>query len=216
MSDALFLNYPVELLNQVSVLLGLTANQTMACILVLSMAVAFLALFTGLRKAKRLHDRIEKLQHDLLVTNSGAKGMGQQLIAMEKEILSQKGVSSQLSVDVRDKDAHSNRHAKVTPLRAKNVTNHKAPNTESRSVNKPSHSVDAGVPENNKAAHFSSLMNAQKEDDSDVAYDEVKDLLDQGFDMNHVIKKSGLSHAEVSLIRALHHKSPSNTHSHTL
>jgi|GEM_PF-7126195 len=201
MTDSLLSNDPVTWLDQMGDLIGLSIYQGISIVLLLVMAAAFGALFSNIRKANHLNEKIEKLQHDLLFINSGTKGMGKQLLAMEKEIRCQKETCSSVPNNTEAEKKHT--HTKVTPLHTcsgpSSVSNNSAP-----------------VKSSNEKTHFADVMNAQQEDDAGVDYDEVKNLLAQGFDIQHVIKQSRLSHAEVSLISTLHHNAGDSTPSQTL
>ena len=139
--------------------LGLENEMTVTVI-----AVTVCLLFLGLwwrshHRLKHLQQQIDRLQHDFLVANSSAIGMGQQLMSLEKKW--QTPVQS---------------HAPLATEKPVKLT----------VVNTPVSSGDTfeGMPSNE-------------------VYETSRQLLAQGVDIHDVIKRSGLSYSEVSLMQSL-------------
>lgn len=143
-----------------SSMLGLEYSTTVAAIAVTVGLLLVLLLWQSRRRMNRLQQQLARVQHDLLVANSSAIGMGQQLLALEK-----KGQVSR---------------KKSVPLAAE----------------KPVKLTVVDTPVHPSAHTYSSMP-------SNEIYETSRQLLAEGVDIEEVIKRSGLSYSEVSLMKSL-------------
>ena len=152
--------------------LGWTSQQTSTVLMVSASLLVLAAIVIGQRRNRKLNQRVERLQRDLLVANNSAIGMGQQLLALEKKMISQHQASHNIH-------SHADQLAQKSAAIAEKALSENTSNLKHR-------------------------LNGQvEEEDETPAYELAKQWLSQGADIQQVIKKTGLSHAEVSLIKAL-------------
>ncbi|MGH1440384.1 MAG: DUF2802 domain-containing protein [Cellvibrionaceae bacterium] len=71
---------------------NLGVNNVVLSLSGLACIVSFFVLLRGYQRNKALNKKLTRLEHDLRIANSSAIGMGQQLIAMEKQ-LSEKSIT---------------------------------------------------------------------------------------------------------------------------
>ncbi len=69
-----------------SELLGLSQQQLIIGGIGVVSVMVLSAFYINQRKTRRLSQKLERLQHDLLVANNSAIGMGQQLLSLEKKL----------------------------------------------------------------------------------------------------------------------------------
>lgn len=184
--------------------------------LVLSWTATFVALVTMLnikKQAKASNKLYEKIVNDLQVANSGAVGMGQRIIALEKKLGSGFEASS-MAANVGEIDQQSTKTAKIkqktrvvkTPLKTESIQVDKSkeiekPFTESepmvaifsektslKSKSIQAHSMQTSKPQQND--------NPKREDPIDRA----KHLLLEGVDHADVARRCGLSDSEAALM----------------
>ncbi len=140
----------------------------------------------GQRRTRALKQHIERLQHDFSVSHNSAIGMGQKILALEKQLLKD-------STRKNTMNAHNN-----LEQYAENVDNTKY-QPKQASVKS---TAKLSVVSNNVS--LENLQNAAEDDpDQDAAYALSKQLLAQGHTIEEVINRSGLSYSEVSLMKSL-------------
>ncbi len=72
----------------------INAEQAVVVIVAVACALSIFTLIVSQKRSRALQTKIDRLQHDLRVANSGAIGMGQQLIAVEKQLNAHHSVST--------------------------------------------------------------------------------------------------------------------------
>jgi hypothetical protein len=157
--------------------LGTSADQLVYGLMAsLGIFVMLLLWFTH-RKTVNLHKKMERLQRDLLVSNHSAIGMGQQLLSLEKQL----------------------QKARTPPYTQQSTPASTVASTAEKTVL----TVVSSTPSINNASanHHAPLFT--DDDNEDVIYEKSRKLLAQGYDIQEVIKQSGLSYSEVSLMKAL-------------
>ena len=191
-----------ELLTQLSTWTGLPPLSIGQLTLVIGSALILTLFISGYRKTRKLQQRMERLQHELQIANSSAMGMGQQLLALEKKILRQSQVNNNLhehqqSLEKQARKLQDSGYQKVSSIASRTAA----------SVAPPSAPMSTSMPKENQhplPVDDLSLDNMQ-------SYDQAKQWLSQGYDVAYVMKKSGLSQAEVSLMHALQNNADSKT-----
>lgn len=143
------------------------------------------------RKTKALNKKFEKLQNDLLIANSTTIGMGQKLLVLEKELGKQREITQQ-KMAVQQSPSTVAANSNVLTLNQKKP----AFNTPRNNQSSSSHAFA------NAANGHSDLLN-NTDLPSDEAYEKSRLLLSQGFAIEDVVKQSGLSFSEVSLMKKL-------------
>lgn len=140
---------------------GANENITVLGLMVFLIITCLTAVVLLRRKTRLLHQQLERLQYDFLVANRSAIGMGQQILALEKQLY--------------QPQQHSND--------TKSVRHTRKPET---------------------VGNLSLVRdNASHDDSKNDVYEKSRQLLAQGHDIQQVIKASGLSYSEVSLMKAL-------------
>lgn len=140
-----------------------------------------LALLLNLRQTRKLVKQLSRVQHDLKVSTHSMINIGQQLLNLEKK------VNQQPIPEPATRRAHS-------PSRMNNV--------------------DYRAPQSVQAANLNMLStptdDAASNDNGDSIYDKARYYLAKGDDVESIAKRCNLSHAEVSLLKALS-KKPAET-----
>lgn len=159
----MLLNFKSDLFASLSHLSGLSEAQLTDGLWLLLGASLLCIVLRSYRKSALLNKKIDRLQHDLLVANNTAIGMGQQLLSLEKKISSPNKTHPHTA-------KYPGKQAKLTVV----------------DTIKSSDSIDQTV-----------------DTRDDKVYEKSRQLLAQGYDIEEVIKQSGLSYSEVSLMKAL-------------
>jgi len=174
--------------------------------------VAALALFVAvcsavfavysIKKHNSVLLKCNKLSEELLIANRGAIGMGQKIIALEKQL--QRGSINHSPVELPSNTAAIalGQLAEITATQ-----NHKAAtNIEDSSA---THLADKVIAQNTV-----SEKPRNEDRDTNDNLDLARDLLAKGKALTEVANTCQLSFAEVSLLRALNPTSPSSKHTH--
>lgn len=182
------------------------------------------------RKSKALTKQLEKLQKALIASNSTTIGMGQKLIHLEKQLQEdrrKKELSNGSSKEGRgylkssdlENSPQNNHPVDTTEKAAINFSNSftqamatsdqkfKANNSpKNESMNKLSLVKNDSLEKNSLDLRQGENKSADKKIDgipSDEAYEKSRQLLSQGVDISEIVKQSGLSYSEVSLMQKL-------------
>ena len=137
-------------------------------------------LWRGHRKNQALQQKLLRLEREFKVANGSAIGMGQHLIALEKQLYQQQyQVQTQAQVQ--------------TPQ-----------NSVPTAAATEADSVSAEPPESSSLKVQSQEASAASEEEiSSSIYDDARRALANGRTVSEVAKQCGLSYAEVSLLQAL-------------
>ncbi len=140
-------------------------------------ALLLLTVLLSLRQTRNLSKQLKRVQHELKVSGSSMINIGQQLLSLEKK------VNQQVLVDPV-------KHSSDAPIVMNN-----------RDSKRPK-----GVRQNDFTLSSVSTVNTLL-DEADSIYDEARYYLSKGDDIEKIAKRCNLSHAEVSLLKALSKKS---------
>ncbi|MFT6389549.1 MAG: hypothetical protein ACJAUP_002942 [Cellvibrionaceae bacterium] len=135
-----------------------------------------LALLLSFRQTRKLAKQLNRVQHDLKVSSSSMINIGQQLLNLEKRV-NQTTLSESVNRTVR------------------------APNK----MNNMDYNVPQGVRENDFKTP-DTLKDNSLLDNADSIYDKARYYLAKGDSVESIAKRCNLSHAEVSLLKALSKK----------
>lgn len=184
-------------------LVNLGSNGLVTVLLIVVMSVMIVALVIGYRKRCRMEEKLSRLERDLRIANGGAVGMGQQLIALEKQI------EQQLVTTFVKKEPKSREVKKTNQQQAfddyPTVTNTTKSDTNRQNSASQYDTSQDRTPQQLAAKTEHSVEDHSNEDDVS-SYDQARLLLEQGNVINDVAKQCGLSYAEVSLLQALSKK----------
>jgi hypothetical protein len=163
---------------------------------ILFVATFALIVLLSQRKSKKLamqqSTQLEKLQKALMVANSTTIGMGQKLIHLEKQLQADLAEKKNINKQLLDKEQCS-RPEKETI----NASNMFAKPTESTPYNQQRiNSINTLSLVNNDSLQHDELP-------SDEAYEKSRQLISQGVEIPEIVKQSGLSFSEVSLMKKL-------------
>lgn len=163
-----------DILQPLALWLGISSAYIVMAVVLFVVCLAMAFFWRSHKKAISLQKKLERLQHDLLVANSSAIGMGQKLLALEKQLYSEGAVNPANSTLDRNVGAE-----RIEP------------------TDKKVHlKVIDNTTLNQASSHPNDLPN-------DAVYEQTRLLLAQGIDIQEVIKRSGLSYSEVSLMQSL-------------
>jgi hypothetical protein len=135
-----------------------------------------LTLLLSLRQTRNLSKQLKRVQHELKVSGSSMISIGQQLLSLEKKV---------------------NQQALLEPVE--------------RSTNATivTNNIDSERSKGVKESDFK-LSNVSTDntllDEADLIYEEARYYLSKGDDIETIAKRCNLSHAEVSLLKALSKK----------
>jgi hypothetical protein len=160
-------DFSTDIMQPLIAMSGIPEAYIAEAIILIAGLFVLLLIWGSHRKSARVHKKLERLQHDLLVANSSAIGMGQQLLALEKKL-------------------HAQSNNAQTPASKKT----------------PNSPIQLTVVDN-KTATQAVNSTADDEVSDDAIYETSRQLLAQGVDIEEVIKRSGLSYSEVSLMQSL-------------
>jgi hypothetical protein len=165
---------------------------------------------------------LNKLKKDLLIANSTTIGMGQKIMDIEKKLLYREqtsqlsGVNNGINKDDRDsrvnsspKDVNSDARENGRVGEEFTVSNEHYVNdlASNQHYKKPAKVTNRSMGSKiNNSASLSLVNNKFLHNDelpSDAVYEKSRLLLSQGVDINDVVKQSGLSFSEVSLMQKL-------------
>lgn len=206
--------------SQIGLWTGLTSAQVSQIFLGIIGITVVLLVVSAYRKTRKLNQKLERLQHELHIANSSAIGMGQQLLALEKKILKQNQVNNNvhqhqrvLEQQARKLEEQHDNVAVMTPRN--NVTDNHFPESHSPEKNNTASMVEDNQPTHKQTHKKTTASSTHAEivedlDDNTQAYQQAKQWLAQGYDVAYVVKKSGLSQAEVSLMHALQKRAASS------
>ncbi|MFT6101806.1 MAG: hypothetical protein ACJAZJ_001207 [Candidatus Endobugula sp.] len=200
--------------------LALTEVQ-LACAALLFVSVCVLILISRKKSAKIKKD-LDKLQKDLFIANSITIGMGQKLIDIEKQLRFQEQASK---LSKKNKDSYnqsasqsigqSNEQSSKSEIvgETPTVSNEQYRNdiTSNDRYKNPDKAMNSTVNSAlnstvNRLTNLSLVNNDIVPNDElpdDKAYEKTRQLLSQGVDIPEVVKQSGLSFSEVSLMQKL-------------
>ncbi len=188
--------------------LALTEVQ-LACASLLFVGVCVLMLINRKKSAKIKKD-LAKLQKDLLIANSTTIGMGQKLMDIEKQLqaskLSKKNKDSynQSAAQSITQPSKNERVGETSTVSNDQYRNDVTSNDPDKAMNSPINSaLNSTV---NSLTNLSLVNNDIVPNDElpdDKAYEKSRQLLSQGVDIPEVVKQSGLSFSEVSLMQKL-------------
>ena len=135
-----------------------------------------LTLLLSLRQTRSLSKQLKRVQHELKVSSSSMISIGQQLLSLEKKV---------------------NQQALVEPVK--------------RSTDAPIviNNIDFKKPKGVRESDFKLAKVSTDDtllDEADSTYDEARYYLSKGDDVETIAKRCHLSHAEVSLLKALSKK----------
>jgi hypothetical protein len=170
-------------------------------------ALGFIVLLINQRKSKKLATQLEKLQKDLMVANSTTIGMGQKLIHLEKQLQAkyqetkdQPTINQKPSKSSLDNEQYKNQ--KTQPVDVPEQEDIHVSNVFAKQTKFAQHTQK----KNNNSSNLSLVNNDFLQRDqlpSDEAYETSRQLLSQGVDIPEIVKQSGLSFSEVSLMKKL-------------
>jgi hypothetical protein len=174
-------------------------------------AVLFMSVFVlvSRKKSTKLKKDLAKLQKDLLVANSTTIGMGQKLMGIEKQLLSQEKANKLTEANKTNENRHDQSLKNARASRTATVQNEQCRNdlTSNHMYKKPDNAVNHSANNTvNSIANLSLVNNDFLHNDelpNDEAYEKSRQLLSQGVDIPEVVKQSGLSFSEVSLMQKL-------------
>jgi hypothetical protein len=150
-------------------------------------ALGLIVLLLNQRKSKKLATQLEKLQKNLMVANSTTIGMGQKLIHLEKQLQA---------------NHQKPKNQKTQPVDVPEQEDIPVSNVFSKQA-KPILNIQQ---KNDNSSNLSLVNNDFLQRDqlpSDEAYETSRQLLSQGVDIPEIVKQSGLSFSEVSLMKKL-------------
>ena len=168
---------------------------------VLFVAVCVLSILWFSRKKSRASTKqLEQLQKALVASNSTTIGMGQKLIHLEKQL---QGV-----------DQYQQRNQDQETVQQTSKQRQKSFNTENNPIQEPSSNKQSRLQKTEATNKLSLVDNDfleknildREEMPSDEAYETSRQLLSQGVDISEIVKQSGLSYSEVSLMQKLANK----------
>lgn len=146
------------------------------------------------RQLRRLNHKVERLERDLRVTNSSAIAMGQNIIALEKQV--------RLAVTTAQEN---------TVVAGEALSS--VPVQDATPVSQQQFDAPAKRDKKPEAAfNFSAILNKENANTeiasdnnnvTDSSYDKARHYLTKGYSVNEVSRLCGLSYAEVSLLQAL-------------
>ena len=158
-------------------------------------------LWISQKKSKALTKQLEKLQKDLIASNSTTIGMGQKLIHLEKQLQADQRKSKLSNSSLKDTTEKAAIKFSSSFTQAIEASNSNPP-PKTESINKLSLVKNDSLEK--------SSVNVSEEPDkevgempSDEAYEQSRRLLSQGVDISEIVKQSGLSYSEVSLMQKL-------------
>ena len=181
----------------------------LACAALFFVGVCALMLINRKKSAKIKKD-LAKLQKDLLIANSTTIGMGQKLMDIEKQLqvskLSKKNKDNynQSAAQSNEQSSENERVGETSTVSNEQYRNDITSNDRYKNPDKAMNStLNSTV---NSLTNLSLVNNDIVPNDElpdDKAYEKSRQLLSQGVDIPEVVKQSGLSFSEVSLMQKL-------------
>ena len=141
--------------------------------LVVTSVVLFCTLLLSLKKSRKLDRQVVRMQQALKISNSSVINIGQQLLKLEQKLNEQRSHTAACATDIDFTKAMASTLKKQPEMKAKPAT---------------------GVREE---------LPQKSNDDSGSVYDNARFYLAKGDSIERVAKRCNLSHAEVSLLKAL-------------
>ena len=135
-----------------------------------------LTLLLNIRRARKLAKQLSRVQQDLTRSTSSVINIGQQLLSLEKKFN---------KLNLSETASHT---VNTLPTSASNVVRSSA-STRGHNFLSPTNPTDS-----------------LSRDDTSSIYDQARDYLSEGYDVESVARRCSLSHAEVSLLKALSKK----------
>jgi hypothetical protein len=157
------------------------SNGEIVLILVAMSILLSLTLLLSLAKARKSAKQLSRLQHDLKVSNASMINIGQQLLSLEKKF-NKKSVSEPVNNNLHLLNTLSKDDLKVSREFEVEKSQQASPQTRN-------------FQENNSSAN-----------NEESIYDKARYYLASGDSVENIAKKCNLSHAEVSLLKALSKK----------
>jgi len=181
--------------------LHITEMQLLYAVMLLIGLIACMVLTLSRRKSKKLATQLEKLQKDLMVANSTTIGMGQKLIHLEKQL------QTNLNQHQYPKQEYSKQKSAVKPpldsvrsgMQSESIVVEHAFVESVNGLN--NHQQKTETPKKLSLVNSDFLQSEQLP--SDEAYEKSRQLISQGLDIPEIVKQSGLSFSEVSLMKKL-------------
>lgn len=147
-----------------------------------------LTLILSLKNVRKLDKKLTRVQHDLKVSHASVINIGQQLLNLEKKV-NQQALS---------RPVNANDHTKPLLNKVSKVDSTISRNSQ----------VDDSKSDNSQADN--SQLDDSQLDNGDSIYDKARYYLAKGDDVESIAQRCNLSHAEVSLLKALS-KKPAET-----
>lgn len=171
--------------------------------------IILISLFVIQRKLSRVTRQYERLQHEFLVANNSAIGLGKQVLLLEKKVYE---LTSNPHVDQTNNSANVSSTTAPFTVVSNDIVSNMGKSASERSNNSSNNSTANNT--SHKTAVRSAAFNEEIDINSamrndlttavdDAVYEKSRQLLAQGHDIEDVIKQSGLSYSEVSLMKAL-------------
>lgn len=189
MDDNMTIN---QVLAEVTRLLSQINGEIVLALIAMSVFLS-LTLLLSLKKTRKLDKQLSRVQHDLKVSHASVINIGQQLLSLEKKV-------NQQSLT---KPVNQNDHTKpflnvMTKMNSSVSRGLQVDDSPSASPQIDGFQVD------------SSQADKSQLDNGDSIYDKARYYLAKGDNIESIAKRCNLSHAEVSLLKALS-KKPAET-----
>lgn len=158
-----------------------------------------LALLISVKKTRQLDKKLTRLQQDLKVSHASVINIGQQLMRLEKKV----NLQSAAQPTVKNASInHTNTPAGI-PLEKANYSDSIAPQVTQPAID---NAFKLATNQNVTNQNTTKLNETNQVDDSDSIYDNARYYLEKGDSVESIAKRCNLSHAEVSLLKALSKK----------